>query len=48
MGLAITRGMLAAEDGRVWAENRPEGGAQFTIAVAAATRPAASAPPENL
>jgi two-component system sensor histidine kinase KdpD len=48
MGLAITRGMLAAEDGRVWAENRPEGGAQFTIAVAAAARPAASAPPENL
>lgn len=48
MGLAITRGMLAAEDGRVWAENRSEGGAQFTIAVAAATRPAAPAPPENL
>jgi two-component system, OmpR family, sensor histidine kinase KdpD len=33
MGLAITRGLLAAEGGRVWAENRPEGGAQFSIAV---------------
>ena len=45
MGLAISRGMLASEDGRLWAENRPGGGAQFTIAVAAAVRPAAL-PPE--
>ena len=40
MGLAITRGLLAAEGGRVWAENRPEAGAQFSIAVPAASRPA--------
>lgn len=33
MGLWIVRGLLAVEHGRVWAENRPEGGAQFTIAV---------------
>ena len=33
MGLAITRGLLAAEGGRVWAENHPDGGAVFTIAV---------------
>jgi len=39
MGLAITRGLLAAEGGRVWAENRPEGGAQFSIAVPGAIRP---------
>ena len=26
MGLAITRGLLAAEGGRVWAENHPDGG----------------------
>ena len=40
MGLAITRGLLAAEGGRVWAEHRPAGGAQFSIAVPAASRPA--------
>jgi len=42
MGLAITRGLLAAEGGRVWAENRPGGGAVFTIAVPAETRTAAA------
>lgn len=39
MGLAITRGLLAAEGGRVWAENRPEGGATFTLAIPVETRP---------
>src|SRR5262245_50762982 len=38
MGLAITRGLLAAAGGRVWAENVPGGGARFTIVVPAATR----------
>jgi two-component system, OmpR family, sensor histidine kinase KdpD len=33
MGLAITRGLLAAVGGRVWAENVPGGGARFTIVV---------------
>jgi K+-sensing histidine kinase KdpD len=33
MGLAITRGLLAAEGGRVWAENASGGGASFTIAI---------------
>ena len=33
MGLAITRGLLAAAGGRVWAENAPGAGARFTIAV---------------
>jgi two-component system, OmpR family, sensor histidine kinase KdpD len=41
MGLAITRGLLAAEGGRVWAENHPAGGALFTIAIAAEMRAAA-------
>lgn len=41
MGLAITRGLLAAEGGRVWGETRPEGGAQFSIAIPATSRPAA-------
>ena len=33
MGLSIARGLLAAEHGRIWAENDPAGGAVFTIAV---------------
>ena len=33
MGLWIARGLLAVEDGRVWAENCPDGGAPFTIVV---------------
>jgi len=39
MGLAITRGLLAAVGGRVWAENVPGGGARFTIVVPGAQRP---------
>jgi two-component system sensor histidine kinase KdpD len=35
MGLWIARGLLAVERGRVWAENRADGGAQFTIVVPA-------------
>jgi two-component system sensor histidine kinase KdpD len=33
MGLWIARGLVAAEQGQVWAENCPDGGAQFTISV---------------
>lgn len=40
MGLAIARGLLAAQNGRVWAENDPGGGAVFTLAVPAETRTA--------
>jgi two-component system sensor histidine kinase KdpD len=43
MGLSIARGMLAAEGGRVRAENCPEGGARFTINVPASVRTAAAA-----
>lgn len=38
MGLAIARGLLAAEHGRIWAENCPGGGARFTIVVPAESR----------
>jgi len=38
MGLAITRGLLAAEGGRVWAENHPDGGACFTLHIPAPAR----------
>jgi signal transduction histidine kinase len=33
MGLWIARGLLAAEHGDVWADNHPNGGADFTIVV---------------
>jgi K+-sensing histidine kinase KdpD len=48
MGLAITRGLLAAEGGRVWAENHAEGGAIFTIAVPAESRTAAALEEESV
>jgi two-component system sensor histidine kinase KdpD len=38
MGLWIARELLAAENGHVWAENTPGGGAQFTIKVPAPVR----------
>ena len=38
MGLWIVRGLLSVENGRVWAENCPDGGAQFTMAVPVAVR----------
>ncbi len=38
MGLWIARGLLAVEHGRIWAENCPDGGAQFTIVVPALAR----------
>lgn len=39
MGLSITRGLLAAAGGRVWAENVPGGGARFSIMVPGSVRP---------
>jgi two-component system sensor histidine kinase KdpD len=41
MGLSITRGLLAAAGGRVWAENIPGAGARFSIAVPGPVRPVA-------
>lgn len=38
MGLWIARSLLAIERGRVWAENCPDGGTQFTIIVPAAIK----------
>ena len=38
MGLWIVRGLLAVEHGQVWAENHPDGGAQFTIVVPVAVK----------
>jgi two-component system sensor histidine kinase KdpD len=44
MGLWIARGLLAAEQGRVWAENCPDGGALFTIVVSASAKTSERAP----
>jgi two-component system sensor histidine kinase KdpD len=38
MGLAIVRGLVALQGGRVWAENRAEGGARFSICAPADCR----------
>lgn len=45
MGLAISRGLLAAQAGRIWGENASGGGAQFTIAVPAPVRALAEQAP---
>ena len=42
MGLSITRGLLAAADGRIWAEN-VAGGARFSMVIPGAVRAAAVA-----
>jgi two-component system sensor histidine kinase KdpD len=39
MGLAIARGLIEAIGGRVWAENRPDGGARFSMVVPGDRRP---------
>jgi len=38
MGLSITRGLLSAAGGRIWAENAAGGGARFSIVVPARVR----------
>lgn len=37
LGLAIARGLVEAQGGRIWAENRPEGGARISFALPRAT-----------
>jgi two-component system sensor histidine kinase KdpD len=48
MGLAITRGLLAAEGGRVWAGNHPAGGAVFTMVIPVENQMAATLEEESL
>ena len=42
MGLAITRGLLAAQEGRVWGETAVGGGARFSIVVPGLVRPSST------
>ena len=37
LGLAIARGLIEAQGGRIWAENRPEGGARISFTLPAAS-----------
>jgi two-component system sensor histidine kinase KdpD len=43
LGLAIARGLVEAHGGRIWAENRREGGARFSFVLPIDARPAAAA-----
>jgi two-component system sensor histidine kinase KdpD len=36
LGLAVARGLVEAHGGRIWAENRPQGGATFSFEIPAA------------
>jgi two-component system OmpR family sensor kinase len=38
MGLAIARGLLTAQGGRIWAENCSDGGARFWLVIPAQRR----------
>jgi two-component system sensor histidine kinase KdpD len=44
MGLSIARGLLAVEQGRVWAERCSDGGAEFTVAIPTKTKVAEPVP----
>jgi two-component system sensor histidine kinase KdpD len=44
LGLAIARGLIAAHGGRIWAENRSEGGARFSFTLPAAAAPGEATP----
>jgi two-component system sensor histidine kinase KdpD len=42
MGLSIARGLLAVEQGSIWGENAPDGGAEFTMLIPAQRKPEAA------
>jgi signal transduction histidine kinase len=43
LGLAIARGLVEAHGGRIWAENRPQGGARVAFTLPTSARPALGA-----
>ncbi len=46
LGLAICRAIATAHGGRIWAENRPRGGASFKVALPSQGEPPKIEPPE--
>ena len=44
LGLAVARGLVDAHGGRIWAENRPDGGARFAFTIPSPPRPEAEGP----
>jgi two-component system sensor histidine kinase KdpD len=46
LGLTICRGIITAHGGRIWAENRPGGGAVFRFTLPLSGPPQASVPAE--
>ncbi len=46
LGLAICRAIIASHSGKIWANNRPGGGASFTFTLPLGIPPAASVEPE--
>jgi two-component system sensor histidine kinase KdpD len=48
LGLTISRAIVEAHRGRIWAENDPAGGARFVFALPLGTPPAMPRLPEEL
>jgi len=46
LGLTIVRGIITAHGGRIWAENRPGGGAMFRFTLPLVAVPPLQVPPE--
>ena len=47
MGLSLCQSIVSAHDGRIWAENNPEGGAMFHVALPAIEEPRSSEVEKN-